>query len=279
MFRSLLALVLCLAALPVLCLPARADDAPAFYADQGNHCSVGTYYPGPQISVHWEGSCAGGKAEGSGVAEWEVAGKFSSRSEGVFRAGLLEGRGLKMTADGRRYEAEFRNGKMNGRCVVNSAELHIDTQCVDDKYNGGGVATFANGSHYDGEFHDGHLSGRGVFYRQPGTSGSRMEGNFTDGVLNGPGRYVFPDVNESYEGNVVDDEYDGTGTYRFSNGSFYEGEWSHGLPNGRGVWHATAGGPFGQPHDYAGTWVNGCFHQGEYHAWLMAATRQSCGFD
>lgn len=242
------------------------QPAAVFVADPASHCSVGTYHPDPRDSVRWSGACAAGKAQGQGIAEWQTAGVFVVRFEGVFEGGLLEGRGLKVTNDSR-WEAEFHAGKMTGRCIVTTPNARTDAQCVDDKLNGSGVATFPNGSRYEGEFHDGHMSGRGVFIT---ADGNRMEGNFTDGVLNGPGRYVFPHENESYEGNVVNGEYEGTGVYHFHDGSVYEGEWHKGIPNGRGVWHSAG-------YDHAGTWVNGCL-QGPYHAWLNV-TRQSCGFN
>jgi hypothetical protein len=119
------------------------------------------------------------------------------------------------------------------------------------------------------------MSGRGVFTTG---DGDRMEGNFIDGVLNGPGRYVFPHLNESYEGGVANGKYEGTGTYRFAGGGVYEGEWHNGIPNGRGVYHGTPNGLFGMRRDFAGTWVNGCFAQPPLTAALFKE-RAACGFD
>jgi hypothetical protein len=245
--------------------------APVFVVDPASHCSVGTFSNDTQLSVHWSGACNAGKAEGPGIAEWKKAGSFASRSEGTFHGGLLEGRGIKQTSDNYRFEAEFHDGRMNGRCIRTSPAARIDTQCVDDQFNGTGVATFPNGSRYEGEFHDGHMSGRGVFFGTPETGGARLEGSFIDGILNGQGRQVFPRENESYEGNLLNGKYEGTGIYRYQNGTWYEGEWHDSIPNGRGVYH-------GSGHDFAGTWINGCFAQGDYHAWLNV-TKQSCGFD
>jgi hypothetical protein len=51
------------------------------------------------------------------------------------------------------------------------------------------------------------------------------------------------------------------------------------LPNGRGVLHGTTHGLLGSGHhDFAGTWVNGCFAQDPYTATLFK-TRAECGFD
>jgi hypothetical protein len=71
---------------------------------------------------------------------------------------------------------------------------------------------------------------------------------------------------------LLNGKYEGTGTYRYQNGEWYEGEWHNSIPNGRGVYHGRQG------HDYAGTWVNGCFQQGDYRAWLNVS-KQSCGFN
>ena len=238
-------------------------------------CGSGPRATPGSATVQWTGACVNGKAEGAGVATLQMGPDFWRRSEGAFHAGLAEGRGVTQTSDGKRYEGELRDGKMSGRCVRTTPAVRIDTQCVDDKLNGSGVATFTNGSRYEGEFHDDHMSGRGVFTT---ADGNRSEGNFIDGVINGPGRYVFPRLNESYEGNLLNGKYEGTGTYHFASGDVYEGEWHNGIPNGRGVLHGTTHGLLGSgKHDFAGTWINGCFAQDPYTATLFK-TQAECGF-
>jgi len=274
---------LCIVALALLAFvaatPARADDTPTFIADPASRCSVGTYHPVPGLTVHWSGACVAGKADGSGVAEWRANGALISRSEGVFRAGLREGRALSTipSADGDvRWEAEFRNGRMNGRCVMTKPDVRVEGQCANDLFNGPGVATFTNGNRYEGNFKDSEFNGQGVFSRK---DGSRLEGEWLHNHINGKGRGVYPGIGR-YEGDFVNGDFEGRGTYYFDeDANVYEGEWHKGLPNGRGVLHGTTHGLLGQGrHDYVGTWVNGCFHQEPYTAEVMT-TRAACGFD
>jgi len=144
---------------------ARADDVPTFTTDPASHCSIGTYHPDPRDSVRWNGTCAAGKAQGQGVAEWQTAGAFVARFEGTFEGGLIEGRGLKVTKDNRRFEAEFHQGKMSGRCVMTTPAVRVDGQCSNDAFNGRGIATFTNGNRYEGNFKDSAFNGQGHLFR------------------------------------------------------------------------------------------------------------------
>ena len=219
-------------------MPARADDTPTFITDPASHCAVGTFYPEAGLVPQWSGACAGGKADGPGIAEWQTNGKFSGRNEGTFHAGLLEGSGIKQTADGRRYEAEFRNGKMNGRCILTSDKVRVDGQCANDDFNGPGKAVFAGGDRYEGDFKDSKLTGTGIWYFK---DGGRREGQWLDAELNGKGRAIYAN-GDTYEGDFVKSNYEGQGTFHDHEGSVYEGEWAHDLPNGRGILHGVTHG-------------------------------------
>ena len=254
--------------------PARADDTPTFVTDPASHCTVGTFYPESGLVPHWTGACVGGKADGPGIVEWQTNGKFSGRNEGAFHAGLLDGRGIKQTGDGRRYEAEFRNGRMTGRCVMTTPDVRVDGQCANDLFDGPGKAAFKDGGRYEGDFKNSKLTGKGVWIF---ASGARWEGDFLDAKLNGKGRAIYAN-GEKYEGDYVNGKYEGQGRYDFADGNIYEGEWVNDLPNGRGVLHGVTHGLLGEGrHDYIGTWVNGCFQQEPYTAELFK-TRAECGF-
>jgi hypothetical protein len=237
-------------------------------------CGSGPRAATGSAMVQWTGACVNGKGEGAGVATLQAGPDYWRRTEATFHAGLAEGRGVTQMSDGKRYEGELRDGKMNGRCVRTTPAVRIDTQCVDDKLNGSGVATFDDGSRYEGEFHDDHMSGRGVFTT---SKGGRLEGDFTDGVLNGPGRAV-NSLGDRYEGDFINGDKEGTGRYYFADGGVYEGEWTNNLPNGRGVFHGIPNGIFNMSRDFAGTWVNGCFSQPPLSAALFKK-RAACGFD
>jgi hypothetical protein len=276
MLRSLRVLVLCLATPPILGGSAWADDTPSFFADPATGCRLGSFSPKPGLVPRWSGACAGSLAEGPGIVEWQENGSFSNRFEGIYHAGLREGRGIVVTKDGDRGEAEFRNGRLNGRCVFTyAAGGRFDGQCANDKRNGPGTQVFASGNRYEGDYRDDDMNGRGVFNWK---EGQRYEGDFVDGTRNGRGRETYPS-GARYEGDWVEDKFQGQGTYYFADGQIYEGEWADDMPNGRGVLHGITHGLLGSgQHDFAGTWVNGCFAQDPYTAHLFK-TAEECGFD
>jgi MORN repeat protein len=150
MRRAIAMIILCFAA-----SSARADDAPVFFADVVTHCQVARFPPDGNFTVRWSGACVAGKAEGDGIAEWQKDGAPYSRQEGTFHAGLREGRGFAVLADGGRTEGEFRGGRLNGRCVVTLPKgARVDAQCVNDELNGKGVETWPEGNRYKGDFRD-----------------------------------------------------------------------------------------------------------------------------
>jgi len=86
MYRALLLLAAWL--IPAV---AWAEDAPTFYADSASGCRLGTFYPETGLTVRWSGPCAGGKAEGRGIAEWQRDGAFWARTEGEYHGGCAKG--------------------------------------------------------------------------------------------------------------------------------------------------------------------------------------------
>ena len=61
--------------------------AGAWVVDAKSGCQV--WNPNPQLeeSVAWSGSCANGRAEGHGVAQWSKGGSPSETDEGEWRDG------------------------------------------------------------------------------------------------------------------------------------------------------------------------------------------------
>ncbi|XP_047321283.1 uncharacterized protein LOC124925348 [Impatiens glandulifera] len=89
------------------------------------------------------------------------------------------------------------------------------------------VQVYTNGDVYEGEFHKGKSSGSGVYYYY-------MSGR--------------------YEGDWVDNKYDGYGVETWARGSRYRGQYRQGLRNGFGVYRFYTGDV------YAGEWSNGQSH-------------------
>ena len=91
-----------------------------------------------------------------------------------------------MTANGVRYEGDWKNWNGHGR----------------------GVKVWANGDRYEGEFRDDKQHGRGVYVA---ANGDRYEGGFKDGKANGSGTYYSKRDGWSYSG-------------YWTNGCFKQGE-------------------------------------------------------
>lgn len=89
------------------------------------------------------------------------------------------------------------------------------------------VQVYSNGDVYEGEFHKGKCSGSGVYYYY-------MSGR--------------------YEGDWVDEKYDGYGVETWARGSRYRGQYRQGLRHGFGVYRFYTGDV------YAGEWSNGQSH-------------------
>lgn len=99
---------------------------------------------------------------------------------------------------------------------------------VEKRLNSGSwVQVYSNGDVYEGEFHKGKCSGSGVYY------------------YNMSGRY---------EGDWVDEKYDGHGVETWAKGSRYRGQYRQGLRHGIGVYRFYSGDV------YAGEWSNGQCH-------------------
>lgn len=91
---------------------------------------------------------------------------------------------------------------------------------------------YRNGDVYEGEFHKGKCSGSGVYYYH-------MSGR--------------------YEGDWIDEKYDGYGVETWAKGSRYRGQYRQGLRHGIGVYRFYTGDV------YAGEWSNGqCHGSGVY---------------
>ncbi|KAL6985864.1 hypothetical protein U1Q18_019237 [Sarracenia purpurea var. burkii] len=93
--------------------------------------------------------------------------------------------------------------------------------------SGSSVQLYSNGDFYEGEFYKGKCSGSGVYYYY-------MSGR--------------------YEGDWVNDKYDGYGVETWAKGSRYRGQYQQGLRHGFGVYRFYTGDV------YAGEWCNGQCH-------------------
>jgi hypothetical protein len=110
--RGILAAALLLAALPAGAQTAPARQ-PGWIAD-ARGCQVWNPTPKANQTVTWSGPCQNKLAQGRGVLQWYVNNRPTDRYDGELVAGKLDGRGTYVSADGFRFEGEWRDGKANG---------------------------------------------------------------------------------------------------------------------------------------------------------------------
>ena len=205
-----------------------------------------------------------GRAEGKGTAQWFQDGKPISRSEGLFRAGRLNGQGTESFENGNRYEGDYRDGSAHGRGVFTWKNGdRYEGEWKDGKRSGRGVIAYADGGTYDGEWSDDTPNGRGV--RVWGGSGQergdRAEGEFRNGFIS-HGTIVFGRDGVRYEGDFAvgaDGKHamkNGFGNQFWPDGRRYTGMWLESRANGPGTFRATDG------RIYTGWWSDGCIHIG-----------------
>ncbi len=134
--------------------PARAGE---WIADKSG-CHV--WDPNPQLdeSVTWSGSCANGRAQGSGTVQWSKSGMSIETDEGEWRDGRQAGKGTQSWSSGR-YEGELADGEPNGNGVLTLQKLRYEGEFRNGKPNGAGTLTAGNET-LRGTWKDGCLQGQ-----------------------------------------------------------------------------------------------------------------------
>gem|GEM_PF-2147178 len=123
---------------------------------------------------------------------------------------------------------------------------------IDGVPNGGG-AYQGDIFVYAGDFVNGLPEGIGRFgiikSDDDRTAGSSYKGAFSEGRFNGHGIAIID--GDRYEGEWVNDQMCGKGTYIYGNGNKYEGDWINGVKDGYGIftWGKTG-------NKYEGNWTN-----------------------
>lgn len=98
-----------------------------------------------------------------------------------------------------------------------------------------GVMKTSEGAEITGTFIDGVVHGNGSEVWKDGTT---FEGNYVHGQKTGFGKMFWYDengkVSESYEGEFVENNFHGKGTYKWGKKKSYTGQWRDGKMNGEG---------------------------------------------
>ena len=216
--------------------------------------------------------------------------------EGDFVNGNFHGKGKYTYADGTFYEGDFVNDKFHGKGKYTAPDGKIfEGDWKDGVFIGSsapsskpvkGKKTFDDGSVYEGDLVNGKMHGKGKYIS---THGFVYEGDFVDdNYVEGSGMVITQvrttfslkkpvkikkkfDNGDTYEGDIVGDNFHGKGKYTYADGEIYEGDFANNNPHGKGKTTFTDGGTYegdfvdGKYHGKAkSTWPDGRVYIGEY---------------
>ena len=122
---------------------------------------------------------------------------------------LIDGCGIKIMTDKRRFEGQMNDGKVHGYVVFSSP----------------------NGARFEGAYVADDVNGYGV-YRYP--EGHELQGKFVGLAVDGPGTWIQAN-GMRYEGEMRRSRWWGFGVVREPGGNVYEGEFIDGMRHGLGV--------------------------------------------
>jgi hypothetical protein len=193
-------------------------------------CKVWNEAPKPNEYALWHGSCTNGIANGLGTVEWYLDEKLSSRREGNYVNGKLEGMGKHQSLTNNvTYEGEFVDGNITKGKIVNADGSYFVGEFNNNKISKGKYI-YANGAIYEGEFKNGRFSKGKLIY----SDGTYSDGTFDEGKLvKGVSIYKEGAI---YDGELKNGKPHGIGSTLFSKGHFHVGEYSEGnRENGFGI--------------------------------------------
>jgi hypothetical protein len=155
--------------------------------------------------------------------------------EGLFKSGVLNGKGEKHFVDGTVYKGDFVNGLKQGDGVEENKEyLYKGNFNLDRKEGKGSYYYKLKNDLYIGEFKNGNITGNGKYIWN---NSDVYEGSFLKGKMHGKGKYLWGDGDE-YEGEYVDGIKEGDGMFKWNNGKIYKGKFVNGKPHGKGVFYS-----------------------------------------
>ena len=168
------------------------------------------------------------------------------------------GKGTYIFKSGAKYSGKFRNAKIYDFGTLYFRDGRIYTgQWKNQRREGAGKITYPNGSIFIGEFENNKRSGDGKLVL---ASGKSYVGRWTNDIYVGrkPGNgshvvlaseqepittQYYKDCNKAYCGNSE-------GRYTYQDGSYYEGKFWNGIPEGQGICYYKSG------DRYEGEWKN-----------------------
>jgi len=136
------------------------------------------------------------------------------------------------------YIGELKNNKREGfGFLIEDDKVSYRGEWKNDLKNGFGIKFFDDNSFYKGNFVDDYYNGFGE-YKNEWTK-EHYIGSFKNDRFNGDGTLTFETtktgVSCTVKGKFIDNKIEGQGRADFSNGEWYEGEFSNGWPHGNGT--------------------------------------------
>ncbi len=195
---------------------------------------------------NYEGEFEDGKPNGKGEFIWKNDYIYRSY-EGEFEDGKPNGKGeFIYIGHNKKYVGDVKDGKPNGKgkyiCYDEQGKIGYikEGEFKDGDFKQGTRTNYENGKKLkveEGEFDEkGDLFGekcRKVYYDDKENKLKVEEGNFINGELDGKGTFVYVNGNK-YVGEFKDGKRNGQGTLIYADGSKYEGEFKDGKRNGQG---------------------------------------------
>jgi hypothetical protein len=178
---------------------AHADDAPVHYG--APDCQVGKLAPAPvDQSVHWNGPCKDGFADGAGKLEWKLKDGVKAKFDGTLAHGDIAGEATLTFSDGVTYIGTFKSGAPDGHGYMKWPDgAQYEGGFRSGKRDGQGILLYANGNVYKGGFKSDQPHG---FGHADFILGGSVEGEYSDGKLVGKVKVVHAGSGRVYEGDA-----------------------------------------------------------------------------
>ena len=223
----------------------------------------------------YEGEFYQGKKNGKGKMNFATGDVYV----GTFSSGVFSGSGKMVYRNGDTYTGYWVNGKSSGkgRYTFSEGDFYVGG-FLDGEFSGIGKLERKDGSYYEGEWMKSKKHGDGIAF----SGGIKMnhkyhmnkllkESKYQENALSSPvltqsalklkdcskqhcnnekGTFKYGD-GSVYEGDFVNGEGAGTGVCKYANGDKYEGGWKNHAPHGKGTMH------FSKGTIYAAIWDDG----------------------
>ncbi|KAA6376808.1 MAG: putative MORN repeat protein, partial [Streblomastix strix] len=171
----------------------------------GKYCFSNEFYT-------YDGDWENGKMHGHG--RMQFGSNANDFYDGEFYMGEIEGEGIRVWSDGRKYQGQWKNGERSGFGIYERLRVNAD-QTVEiveryegmwnhNAYSGNGLLSFINGTIYEGQFRNHKLNGH-AHAQYP--NGDEYFGEWLDGKPNGEGLIRIKLSGLSYEGYFHDGEF------------------------------------------------------------------------